>query len=193
MLKRKQIVWVVFAFIILLVIQKYAERRHQLNDVLSMARGLASTEYSAWYELLDPKKGKVSGEEFERIDFSLPEDSTYGHNPEMEFFNPSGRFKAIPPSHEYLDLITPPTDKRILFNVRRSKSKTLDNKVWVSEWIYAVVPLNTSCQPAEFDLVVPKDNKIVVDDAKFLMDCIATKDGARSYYFAPLAAHHYQE
>lgn len=67
------------------------------------------------------KAGRFRPDDFEKLDFSLPDGANYGDNPEFEIFNPYGPFRArVYPDFTKLDGVFS-KNSRVFFILRRSK------------------------------------------------------------------------
>lgn len=153
------------------------------------------------------EKNELRVEDFEKIDFSLPGDPGFGGDPENEFFNPEGKFKAPPIPQEVIDDLTTVKNTRLIFNLRG----------WLNRVLYESTG---SVPPKEFEVlvviipnVVPKcllpgskvyawyerslkkqekidiapDNKTVVEDKK-LMSGMRFVDQKQRYYISSFAS-----
>lgn len=84
--------------------------------------------------------GTFKADDFEKLDFSLPEEDKFGDDERYEIFNPSGPFKISPESYQlnfYPQLAKNlPSDLKPIFTMYRNTSNT----GLIAETIYGVVP-----------------------------------------------------
>ncbi|MBL8713605.1 MAG: hypothetical protein JNM12_11955 [Alphaproteobacteria bacterium] len=126
-----------------------------------------------WQVLLH---GQISLDEFQKIDFSLPGTPGFGQNPEYEFFNPQGRFKAQPLDIEYHDL-------RPFFVVYQFITvSSYGDPAGLHTQLYVVLSLpDEMCVGAQLDHDIPRDNQtIVITNGP--RSTINSPDGCKYFY-----------
>ncbi len=153
------------------------------------------------------KSHKLRPEEFENIDFSLPGDPGYGDDPDNEFFNPAGRFKAQPMPQEEIDYWATAKNTRLVFNIRRHIADTSDDGfirigTTVDQLVYFIPNVKDSCIEFTTDNNVDvmkgapfktkPDNHEIVDDGYYFNGCVRTKNRERVYMFYVLATRYKQ-
>lgn len=154
--------------------------------------------WQGWLHKLREEK-KFFGSEYEKIDFSLPEESGFGDDPENEFFNPKGRFRAVPVPQKIIDALTTRPDTKLVFNLRRElvgvestefMSPPQELPPGYLTKLTAILPnFIPACPGAqgwkEGDFIV-KDQPIAPDNQTVLIgdfaDFTVTKDGKQRYY-----------
>lgn len=144
------------------------------EQVRSEFRMVYSSGVLDWQEILSKKRGLATPEDWTRIDFSPPGSPTFGDNPDNEFFNPAGKFKASPLSVEGRDL-------RPIFNVRRFMTSPDTNGAGVMliqhTSLYAIVPIGADCGVADQTFTPAKDNREIVVDNFIPRDCYRSMSG----------------
>jgi len=147
------------------------------------------------------KSGQFNLDDFEKVDFSLSVDPTYGDNPSFEFFNPAGRFKAQPVPQELLDEIAEDGKGKIIFNLRRGIEERnedyLPSRLEV-DILFAIVPnvkrreCNNVNDIGNGDPVVGipfqlgPNNSLAISDGFHFKGCTYTHDRKHVYIFYPL-------
>lgn len=123
---------------------------------------------------------KLLKENFEKIDFSLPDDPDFGDDTENEFFNPDGIFKATPIPQELIDELSSVKNSRLVFNLRRwfdtGKYQTTDlfSNLYRTD-LMVIIPNFISVCPREHfgwngssftkeDIYIAPDNHSIVED-----------------------------
>ena len=151
------------------------------DTVLRIMRIHGSSGILSWRAILNDQQKPVTESDFIGMDFSLPGDRGFGDDPDNEFFNSSGRFKAQQLNQDHL-VIKP------LFNVRRHFTKiatqpSIGTKESVG--LYAIIPLDINCSSSDASIQVAPNNHEIVTDVRTLYGCHRASDGL-SYYFFPL-------
>lgn len=180
------------------------------KELTSVLHGVPRTRFrifheTAWADIVTNmlKQKKIRISDFEKIDFSLSGDETYGDNPEFEFFNPKGPFKAKVIPQEIIDRITSVRGTRPIFNLRRwydtGNHGYEDYPSSIKDSLVIIIPnLMKQCQ-AEPDLegwnflkmktqevkILPDNRTLIVDDNGSLEGW--RRDGERYYYINSFA------
>lgn len=99
------------------------------------------------------RQGKISPDDFEKLDFSLPGDPAYGDDPTYEVFNPEGPYKiddAPPeaqrpfPPQKWIDELTTVKNTRLIYNIRRH----VNRHGIVRDDLVLIIP-NAKCKPRQ--------------------------------------------
>lgn len=145
--------------------------------------------------------GLFNVDEFERIDFSLPEDAAYGDDPNNEFFNPGGTFKALPIPQRLLNDVSEGEQGNIFFNIRRGVEKGNADSLPADlevDTLFAIIPnlklrkcnninvIGKGDPEAGIPFKIERDNHIVVSDGFHFKGCTYTHDRKHVYLFFPI-------
>lgn len=160
-----------------------------------------------WKETLRSllKSNQLRPEDFEKIDFSLPGDPSYGDDPENEFFNPDGKFKAQPITQENIDFWAKEKNTRVVFNIRRHIENKGDgnirmNGTVIDRLVYFIPNVKESCieyiPNTNADIIkgIPfetaADNHSIVDDGYYFEGCVRTQNREKVFMFVVLATRY---
>lgn len=142
---------------------------------------------------------KLLKDDFEKIDFSLPGDPDFGDEPEVEFFNPHGNFRADPMPQGILDELSEVKGSRLIFNTRKWY------ETWVAELsglpphfrtaLIVIAPnFIPSCSKGGRQIweedtfkigtfaIEPNNHSVVEDRENTLVNMRVTPDGKRYYW-----------
>lgn len=159
------------------------------------------------------KEKKLSTEDFNKLDFSLPDDPGFGDDPENEFFNPQGKYKAIPMPQDLIDELSSVKNTRLIFNVRRwfdtGKNSTVDlfSNLYRTDLVVIIPDFIFAC-PMEYlgwnessftkeNIYIAPDNHSIVEDKEdqFAYQITSPDNGkyylpdGRKYYMSEIAIH----
>lgn len=166
---------------------------------------VVSTINHEWRDIIlrEITSGHLVPADFETIDFSLPGDPSYGDNPEKEFFNPNGPFKAHVVPQAQIDSLAIAKGTRLIFNIRRSKLPTNGYEGHmppgtIFDTLFVILPnvIEDCGVYSDWGNVHPTkgvafdtkaDNQVVVDDGFMFNGCVHTKDRQHIYYFQSFA------
>lgn len=177
----------------LFLLQSFANSSHNLEHSLER-HWERPKEFSDWQKIIfyASMEGTLKPTDFEKIDFALPGDDGYGDDPENEFFNPAGKFKAKPIPKSWLEQWTTSKKTRVVFNIRR------DPTTKIHEILYAIVP-NIKGNCSEFstngnvdplsgvNFELAPDNHSVVHDPYLLIGGCVHGQNNKVFYFEQLA------
>lgn len=151
-------------------------------------------------------EGRIKLEEFEKLDFTMPDEPGFGDNPEYEVFNPhsprtvmaNGEVTLPIIKQERVDRATIVPNTRPVFNIRQ----TIGSDGSVRETIAIIIPnLNIDmCEMPQAeslpiiniddDLICPADvSRIVRDGVDLYKKCLRT-DSESGYIMIPLVQRH---
>ena len=147
--------------------------------------------------------GKFQPDDFEKLDFSLPEDEGFGDNPQYEIYNQDGPFKLHPDSHQlnFYPKLARGLAKKLQpsFTLYRDNSK----KELIADTLYGVVPDITKeicdraqkqislegpppTEPVQNGAIVPPANLTGMAYSSYI--CILDTRSKRYYLFESIAS-----
>lgn len=141
---------------------------------------------------------RLNLEDFEKIDFSLPGDTGFGDDPENEFFNPKGKFKAVPIPQELINQLTTVKNTRPIFNIRRSVDTLPETDLprgTTIDYLTLIIPnMKERCVEiidevngvTHDEIKMSSNNHSIVKDDTALSACVHTTDKKHRYFFTHL-------
>lgn len=184
---------------------KHYEDLHfeKILEIISPAfdqRG-ALSQRGGWAGILQKlsERHEIHKEVIPKIDFSLPGDPEYGDDPDNEFFNPSGKFKAKIIPQDLIDWVAKKKGTHIIFNIRKVEFEIAPEDGYdpfsSTEWLYLIIPdVKPACEiNGVIDLhktkgfPVAPDNHTTVVDKETIAGCLYDIDRKTINWFYPIA------